>query len=960
MSQKNIVFRLIVLVIILCTSLPVIARTPSKEREKIRVLFIYGGHEFDEPAMYAMLDSFADVAYHKAEMPNALDLFKPGLEEKYDCIVMYDSFTPRFSFTTEQTGQFKALLERGVGLVVLHHSVWGFNGWEDYADITGCQYFFEDGNVINGVKCTASTWADGQTIDVKIADKGHPITAGTDDFTMVDEVYGQGYLHPDVHVLWTTNHPKSDKAVAWTWKYANSPVFTTLQGHDAQAYNNPNFSRTVHQAIQWTVNQLKEKPAPKATFTAGAARVDINPEVFPVMVSGGYFVRYADKVVDPVFTRAIVLDNGTTSIALVTIDACILDTELCDSIRQTASQKTGIPFDHIVVSATHTHLGGSTAGVLGTPIDTTYSELVHRRTVAAIAQAASNRIPVKIGWGAVSYPEGTFCRIWSTRPDKMRTDPYGEVTVRSTTHPGFQNPDFVGPCGPVNDQLTVISLQTPDGKPFAVYANYPMHFWGDGLDSLSPDYFGVYCDLLEERLGIGSSESGVVLLSNGTSGDQQWRDYSQPNPGINHIEYTARLVEKTESLLNGVQYHDWAPLDAIELVQTFDRQRPDEARLAWAREVVQAMGDRELPEVPSFAEVYACEALFLHETPQRDIPLQALRVGEVGITNLPFEVYGITGVKLAQRSPFDIQMTVELANGGEGYIVPPHLHVFGGYNAWPARSAALIPAAEPEIVEISLSLLEKLAGKESKTPASIETDYSKAVLADKPFAYWRMDNIDGFFCPDSVVGEKRAGTYFPCTAYWLEGPKFTTPCGETRNVPAAHFAGGYVKGNLEGLPQNYSFETWVWNGLDPENRLVTGYIFSRDQPAAQAMTGDHLGIGGTHNDGEAKNRLFLYNGNEKEQILIGKTEMPYKEWVHVAMTREGDQVSLYVNGKLDVQGELPRTFVRDESSVFVGNRSDRFSGLEGRITETAFYDRVLTAEEVEKHWKATHPLQDIR
>jgi len=568
MSRRSIL--LLVWVLALSVTTPVSAQTPQKDTGKIRVLFLYGGHDFDEKALYAMFDSYTDVTYTKAEMPKALDLFKPGLEKKYDCLVMYDSY--KFPFTTEQTEQFKALLEQGIGLIVLHHSTWGFNGWNDFANITGCQYFFEDGNEINGVKQEKSTWswADDQMVRVKIADKTHPITAGTDDFTMVDEVYGTGYLHPDVHVLWTTDHPKSDKVIAWTWKYANSPVFTTLQGHDAQAYNNLNFRRTIHRAIQWTADQLRKE---KQQLSAGAAKVCIDPEVFPVLVSGSHFVRRAENVANSVYTRTIVLNNGETSIAMAVIDACILDTDLCNAIRQTASQKTGIPSNHIVVSSTHTHVGGSTAAVLGTPIDKTYSELVRQRTIDAIVQAASNRIPVKIGWGAVSYPEGTYCRVWSMRPDKMRVDPYGEVTVRSTTHPGFQNPDFIGPCGPVNDQLTVISLQTLEGKPFAVYVNYPMHFFGPGFDAyqVSPDYFGHYCDLLEEHLGIDSSTSGVVMLTNGTAGDQQWRDYSQPDPEMDYMKYTARLGKKTEDLLKGIQYRDWAPLGGVETVQTFGR-----------------------------------------------------------------------------------------------------------------------------------------------------------------------------------------------------------------------------------------------------------------------------------------------------------------------------------------------------------------------------------------------------
>ena len=946
--NRNIFFLLPVLLVALLFTVTTAA---AENRNNIRALFIYGGHAFDEEGMYAMLDSFSDVTFDRAEMPMALDLLQPGLEEKYDCIVTYDSYT--FPFTQEQTDRFKALLNKGIGLVVLHHSLWGFNGWAEFADITGAQFFFKDGNIIHGIEQKQSTWAHNEEIRVTIADKNHPITRGMNDFTFIDEVYGKGFVHPDVHVLWTTDHPKSERVVAWTHKYGKSPIFTTSLGHDKVAFAHPDFRQTIHRAIRWATEQNRSQKAAEPTMTAGVAKVSINPEQFPVIVNGGYIVRYADKVVDPVNVRAMVLNDGTKQVALAVIDACILDTDLCNSIRENTAKETGIPVEHILVSATHTHLGGSTAGVLGTPMDQVYSELVRRRTIEAIVKAASNQVPVRIGWGAADHPEGTHCRIWITRPDTMRTDPYGEVTVRSTTHPEHQDPNFIGPSGPVNSQLTAISLQTLDGKPFAVYVNYPMHFFGVGADGgwalpLSSDYFGPYCDKLEQNLGMDST--GLVLLSNGTTGDQQWWDYGAPLPQTKMSEYAAWLAEMTENLLKSIEYHPWAPVDGVQVIRTYDRRVPDAARLAWAREKIAAMGDRELAE--TLPEVYAQEAVLLHETPRRDIPLQALRIGDVGITALAHEVYGITGLKLAWQSPFSIQMTVELANGGEGYIPPPEVYPFGGYNSWAARSAALVPSAEPEIIETSLVLLESLAGRQRKAMVPTVTAYSQAVLASHPLVFWRMNNFAGTLCPDAAPGGRRPGTYRPCTAYGLEGPECKTEDGKRVVVPSVHFAGGSVDAMVGGLPQNYTFEAWIWNGLVPDNRAITGYIFSRGGESVRAMTGDHLGIGGTYKDGQLKNRLFLHNGYGKDEILFGKTEIPYKKWVHVAMTREGNKVSLYVDGQLDVAGEIACTFVGREPEITVGNRSDRFSGLEGKMAEAALYPRVLTAEEIARHRNA--------
>ena len=82
-----------------------------------------------------------------------------------------------------------------------------------------------------------------------------------------------------------------------------------------------------------------------------------------------------------------------------------------------------------------------------------------------------------------------------------------------------------------------------------------------------------------------------------------------------------------------------------------NRRTPDEARLKWAHELVAQVGDR-LPR--GWSEVYAFEQLRLHEDPTAELKLQAIRIGDFGITAIPDEVYGITGIKLKNRSPLAV------------------------------------------------------------------------------------------------------------------------------------------------------------------------------------------------------------------------------------------------------------------------------------------------------------------
>ena len=84
-----------------------------------------------------------------------------------------------------------------------------------------------------------------------MADKTHTITKGVGDFQIHDETYSGYYVAPGVKVLLTTDHPKNNPQLAWTTSYGKSRVCYLMLGHDGKAYQNPNYSRLVCQAIRW-------------------------------------------------------------------------------------------------------------------------------------------------------------------------------------------------------------------------------------------------------------------------------------------------------------------------------------------------------------------------------------------------------------------------------------------------------------------------------------------------------------------------------------------------------------------------------------------------------------------------------------------------------------------------------------------------------------------------------------
>ena len=684
----------------------------------------------------------------------------------------------------------------------------------------------------------------------------------------------------------------------------------------------------------------------QATLLAGAAEVDISPRKLPVLASGGFLERQGTELRDPLFARGLVLNDGRTRIAIVVVDTLMMPREMLDEVKNKAAASTGIPTQNMLISATHTHSAPSVLGALGTGVDEDYAAFLPGKIVECIEKAAATMEPALAGADSVIDREDTNCRVWFRRPDRIGEDPFGNKTIRAMMHPGYQNPDYLGPCGPEDPELSVLSVVRENGSPLAVLANYSMHYFGAA--PVSSDYFGLFAKMVREDL---SKEAGgkpcIAMMSHGTSGDQHWMDYSQPRKSIDIKTYARRVADRAIEAFKKTRHTKRVPLNVAETRLTLERRLPDKERETWARQIIEAMGDRTKPA--NRPEVYAREQMYLLEEPERELKLQVLQIDDLVITAIPCEVYAITGLKLKMQTPYAKTMNIELANGAEGYIPPPELHTFGGYNTWPARSAGLETEAEPKIVETLLNLTGKLCGCSPNEFPETTGPSVKAVLEEKPIAYWPLDNIVGTKAEDCSSNNRHA-TYEPGVAYFLEGPQvpgLSRPDGPTR---AAHFAGGRVAASCP-LCETYSVEMWIYNCLPNDARAVTGYFFSRGADGSKGAPGEHLGIGGTYRDGSLVGRLIFFNGDERNEVVVGSTEIAPKKWHHVALVRQGEGVKVFLNGQTtpELEGQVAPGCSTDETSVFIGGRSDNLFNFEGKICQVAVFDHVLDPEQIAAH-----------
>ncbi len=685
-----------------------------------------------------------------------------------------------------------------------------------------------------------------------------------------------------------------------------------------------------------------------AELKVGAAVVDVTPRQLPVLVNGGMRSRSADKVNAPINARAIVLDDGRQRLAIVVVDSCMLPRPLLDEAKQLAAERTRIPADRMLISATHSHSAPSCMGCLGTSADPAYVPFLRERLVEAVVAAEVNLEPARVGWAVANAAEYTALRRWIRRPDRVVEDPFGNSTVRANMHAGRNWDDVTGESGPEDPDLSLIAFQAQDGRPIALLGNFSMHYFGD--QPLSADYFGLFCEGLKQRLAGGESGGAppfVGIISHGCSGDIWMRDYSKPE-GARHEDrkidqFVQGLLEIAVNAYGTIRYRDDVDLAMAETRMELDYRVPDKQRLEWARRIVDAMGDRDPKDT---TEVYAREQVLLHEMQSTEIVVQAVRIGDIGIATTPNETYALTGLKLKRQSPLAQTMVIELANGGDGYIPPPEQHLLGGYNTWPARSAGLEVQAEPKIAEAALQLLEKVAGKPRRVHRQTRGPACEALLKARPVAYWRLDEFAGPCALDSS-GRHRDALYEPAVAYFLEGPRSEHFCTGSETNRSAHFAGGRLRSRIPDLADRYTVSLWFWNGMPVDGRETAGWIFSRGHDHGLGPRGDHLGLGGT---GSVPGKLIFLHGDPKEgaQPVAGNTKIDRWTWNHVVFSRDGDTVKVFLNGAAqpEIETKSPADFPPGFDQWFFGGRCDRDSNWEGRLDEIAVFDRPLSAEEI--------------
>jgi len=454
-----------------------------------------------------------------------------------------------------------------------------------------------------------------------------------------------------------------------------------------------------------TVTQTMAVGAEKV-FKAGAATSNITPPLGESIV-GGFKPFPAENVHDELHARCLVLDNGETKVAFVICDSLGITEDLYQAVRKFIKSETDLPPENIMLAATHTH----SATRASSP---KYHEFLSRRIADCVRRALENRQPAKIGWGGIDEPSEVFNRRWFTTNPEFCKNPFGGVdTVRM--NPPRGNAALVKPAGPIDPEISFISVQSLEGQPLALLANYSLHYVGGvKKGEISADYFGIFSEKIGSLIGADSDQQPFIgMLSNGTSGDINNINFTKSSKRMKSYEKMTQVADlvakRVAEAYKTVKYETWVPLGAASSELTLTIRKPDATMQAYFKKVLAMPEDA--PQHHRYERNYASRVQRLLEGPDKmTVMLQAIRIGDLCVAAIPFETFCEIGLELKDKTPFKDAFTIEIANGYNGYLPTPAQHELGGYETWMGTNRVQKDASD-KIVAILLELMGQLQNK---------------------------------------------------------------------------------------------------------------------------------------------------------------------------------------------------------------------------------------------------------
>jgi hypothetical protein len=445
--------------------------------------------------------------------------------------------------------------------------------------------------------------------------------------------------------------------------------------------------------------------APNDSLRIGAAEIDITPPSGYRMA--GYFdERLSTGTHDPLQAKALVLQQGKQQIALVFCDLLGISLHVSTNARARASHQTGIPVEHIMICATHSHTGPlfddvrrqhfhklAVAKYGQDPTEKIYyPDFLTEALVKVIHEAQKALRPARLETAILKQEGVTFNRRFLMKNGKV------------AFNPGQQNTNIVRAAGPVDTDLSfLLATDLASGRPFAGATVFAMH-----SDTMGGTEYGAdYAYYLQQTLRQAYGARFISAFAAGTCGDLNHINVKTKDP-VKGPAVTERIgTTLGQTILSGAGQLQTITQPSLAVRRKTFRAQLQEItpqQLADARSKIDKLGD---PQTDFIAKVVAVKTLDLAEL-GKDYPVevQVFRIdADTAIVCLPGEIFVELGQAIKQASPFKRTIVIALANDRPGYVPTRKAFVEGSYEVTNSR---LKPGSGELLVETATELLGQI------------------------------------------------------------------------------------------------------------------------------------------------------------------------------------------------------------------------------------------------------------
>ncbi|HWB52730.1 MAG TPA: hypothetical protein VG722_00990 [Tepidisphaeraceae bacterium] len=383
------------------------------------------------------------------------------------------------------------------------------------------------------------------------------------------------------------------------------------------------------------------------------AEIDISPPAGSRKI-GWIKLIIGEKILDPLFGRAAIFENGSERAAFIQLDTLSVREDLVRQIREAIEKAHGFPGQKIMISATHNHAGPGVSDVGEVMHDDAYCDMLVGKLVILFGQAIENMQEAEIGFGrALNF------NLAKNRRVVMRNG-----TVK--THGTFADPDALFIEGPIDPEVNVLAVRA-GGKLLGAMVNYschPTHLGGDPV--FTAGWPGVMARLMKQR------GCPVPMFLNGAEGQTH---HDSPVTGSTGMEECGKmLADSFSEALQNIQWRSDAKIRVASRTIRLPFRKITEDEINGTVFGAQRFIDPGIYErlIPPLVEK-------LKRLGSQPIELQIIGFDEYVFVAIPAELFVELGLEIKQRVNPRRAIVVGLANGIIGYL--PTLDAFkrGGY-----------------------------------------------------------------------------------------------------------------------------------------------------------------------------------------------------------------------------------------------------------------------------------------